>query len=189
LKTGDNYQKKACISEKGSNIIHLNILLSMKKLLIIASFLSFTMFWTACEKTEDEMEEISEVTDAESPEATEENTDNPNASPDMPVSTVAFEEENHNFGKIQEGTLAEHVFKFKNTGENPLVIKNVKPSCGCTASEWTKEPITPGGDGFIKIGFDSNGKVGTQNKSVTVELNIGERVKTLTFQGEVIAKK
>jgi len=160
----------------------------MKKLLILASFLGFSLFWTGCEKTEDAAAESTEASSAEMETQETAGADNPNASDNMPVSTVSFEEENHNFGKITEGTVAEHVFKFKNTGENPLVIKNVKPSCGCTASEWTKEPVAPGGDGFIKIGFDSNGKIGNQNKSVTVELNINERVKTLTFQGEVVGK-
>lgn len=160
----------------------------MKKLLIFATFIGFSLFWIGCEKTEESGAESSEEVSAEA--ETEENADaeNPNATDNMPVSQVEFDEENHNFGKITEGTVAEHVFKFKNTGSNPLVVKNVKPSCGCTASEWTKEPVAPGGEGFIKIGFDSNGKVGNQNKSVTVELNISERVKTLTFQGEVVGK-
>lgn len=159
----------------------------MKKLLFLIALLSFSFVWTACEKTEDAAEGTESAEESTTGESTE-NQDNPNASDNMPATTVEFEEENHNFGKIKEGTIAEHVFKFKNTGENTLVVKNVKPSCGCTASEWTKEPIEPGKDGYIKIGFDSNGKLGTQNKSVTVELNIADKIKTLTFSGEVVAK-
>jgi hypothetical protein len=156
----------------------------MKNLLFLTLLLSFTLVFTACEKTDETEEtETTEVTEEGS-----ENTDNPNATPDMPVTTVTFEEETHNFGKIKDGDKVQHIFKFKNTGTEKLVVKNVKPSCGCTTPEWTKDPIEPGGEGFIQIEFDSSGKIGTQNKSVTVELNTAERVKTLTFSGEVVAK-
>jgi hypothetical protein len=156
----------------------------MKNLLFLTLLLSFTLAFTACEKTDESEEtETTEVTEEGS-----ENTDNPNATPDMPVTTVTFEEETHNFGKIKDGDKVQHIFKFKNTGTEKLVVKNVKPSCGCTTPEWTKDPIEPGGEGFIQIEFDSSGKIGTQNKSVTVELNTAERVKTLTFSGEVVAK-
>lgn len=156
----------------------------MKNLLFLTLLLSFTLAFTACEKTDESEEtETTEVTEEGS-----ENTDNPNARPDMPVTTVTFEEETHNFGKIKDGDKVQHIFKFKNTGTEKLVVKNVKPSCGCTTPEWTKDPIEPGGEGFIQIEFDSSGKIGTQNKSVTVELNTAERVKTLTFSGEVVAK-
>ncbi len=156
----------------------------MKNLLFLTLLLSFTLAFTACEKTDETEEtETTEVTEEGS-----ENTDNPNATPDMPVTTVTFEEETHNFGKIKDGDKVQHIFKFKNTGTEKLVVKNVKPSCGCTTPEWTKDPIEPGGEGFIQIEFDSSGKIGTQNKSVTVELNTAERVKTLTFSGEVVAK-
>lgn len=147
--------------------------------------LSFSLVWTACEKTDESSEE------GDGTELVEENTenqDNPNANPDMPVTTVAFEEETHNFGKIKDGDKVQHVFKFKNSGTEKLVVKNVKPSCGCTTPDWTKDPIEPGGEGYIQIEFDSSGKIGTQNKSVTVELNTAEKVKTLTFTGEVVAK-
>lgn len=158
---------------------------SMKNLMFLLILLSFSLVWTACEKTDEAGEEGDGT---ELAEGGTENQDNPNASPDMPVTTVSFEEESHNFGKIKDGDKVQHVFKFKNTGTEKLVVKNVKPSCGCTTPDWTKEPVEPGGEGYINIEFDSSGKVGTQNKSVTVELNTAEKVKTLTFTGEVVAK-
>jgi hypothetical protein len=157
----------------------------MKKLLSLLLLLSFSLFWTACEKTDESAEEGDGT---ELVEENPENQENPNATPDMPTTTVAFEEESHNFGKIKDGDKVQHVFKFKNTGTEKLVVKNVKPSCGCTTPDWTKDPIEPGGEGYINIEFDSSGKVGTQNKSVTVELNTAEKVKTLTFTGEVVSK-
>lgn len=158
---------------------------SAQNILFLLLLLSISLVWTACEKTDEsaEGEENLEVVDGNS-----ESAENPNATPDMPVTTVSFEEESHNFGKIKDGDKVQHIFKFKNTGTEKLVVKNVKPSCGCTTPEWTKDPIEPGGEGFIQIEFDSSGKVGTQNKSVTVELNIAEKIKTLTFTGEVVAK-
>lgn len=158
---------------------------SMKNLMFLLILLSFSLVWTACEKTDEAGEEGDGT---ELAEGGTENQDNPNASPDMPVTTVSFEEESHNFGKIKDGDKVQHVFKFKNTGTEKLVVKNVKPSCGCTTPDWTKDPVEPGGEGYINIEFDSSGKVGTQNKSVTVELNTAEKVKTLTFTGEVVAK-
>lgn len=62
------------------------------------------------------------------------------------------------------------VFKFKNTGTEPLMITNAQGSCGCTVPEWPKEPIKPGGTGEIKIKYDINRK-GAINKSVTVTTN------------------
>lgn len=62
------------------------------------------------------------------------------------------------------------VFKFKNTGTEPLMITNAQGSCGCTVPEWPKEPIKPGAIGEIKIKYDINRK-GAINKSVTVTTN------------------
>ncbi len=84
---------------------------------------------------------------------------------------IEFEEEVFDFGDIEEGESVEHLFKFKNTGENPLVISNAKGSCGCTVPEWPRSPIAPGGKGEIKVIFNSKGKTGSQNKTVTIMAN------------------
>lgn len=57
---------------------------------------------------------------------------------------IAFEKETHEFGSIAEGVQATFEFKFKNTGNQPVIINNVQSSCGCTTPDWTKEPILPG---------------------------------------------
>ena len=106
---------------------------------------------------------------------------------DLPVTTVTFTNgETHDFKEIKEGEKVVHEFKFKNTGTNPVKVYNVKPSCGCTTPDWTKEPVPPGGEGFIKVEFDSKGKSGLQKKSVTVTMNTEPKTKVLNFQGEVM---
>jgi hypothetical protein len=64
---------------------------------------------------------------------------------------LKFEKTHHDFGTIKEddGPVT-YVFKFKNTGTAPLKLNNVQPACGCTASEWTKEDIAPGKEGYVK---------------------------------------
>lgn len=87
------------------------------------------------------------------------------------AANIEFEEEVFDFGDIEEGESVEHLFKFKNTGENPLVISNAKGSCGCTVPEWPRSPIAPGGKGEIKVIFNSKGKNGSQSKTVTIMAN------------------
>lgn len=108
--------------------------------------------------------------------------------PDLPATTVEFYEDTHNFGEIKEGEKVSHVFKFKNTGENDLVLQNVKPSCGCTTPDWSKDPVAPGEEGFVKVEFDSKAKNGMQKKSVTVVANTTPKAKILTFSGEVVSE-
>ena len=104
----------------------------------------------------------------------------------MPPTTVSFAEDSYNFGEVPEGDKVNHTFKFKNTGSNPLRVTNVKPSCGCTTPEWSKEDIAPGAEGFVKVEFDSAGKRGVQKKSVTVTFdNTDPKNKVLSFNCEV----
>jgi hypothetical protein len=92
----------------------------------------------------------------------------------------------HDFGKIREGEKVTYRFKFKNTGTVPLKITDVKTSCGCTASDYTRSPVPPGGDGFVEVVFDSQGRTGTQQKTVTVSANTIPPAHVLRFKGEVI---
>ncbi len=105
------------------------------------------------------------------------------------LSSISFDKDNHDFGKIKEGEKVTHVFKFKNSGEKPLTVSNVKPSCGCTASNWTKDPVLPGQEGTIEVTFDSKGKPGNISKSVDVFANTDPEVHQLKFKGEVEPEK
>ena len=93
------------------------------------------------------------------------------------------------YGKVSEGQKVEVAFRFKNSGEKPLVIYSVTPTCGCTAAEPPKEPILPGQEGVIKGAFDSNGRTGTNNKSIRVRANtINGMDHKLNFKVEVEKK-
>ena len=176
----------------------------MKKFGLIALLALVLAGFTACEKTSDSGNESAGSSNAGTEEvdngATQPNTNpdikttpdnnaNPNGSAaDMPKTSIEFTEDSHGFGKIRQGEVVSHTFKFTNTGENPLRIETVKPSCGCTSPNWTKEDIAPGGTGEIEVEFDSKGKNGMQNKSVTVVANTEPQAKVLTFSGEVVTE-
>ena len=94
---------------------------------------------------------------------------------------------NHDFGKIKQGVPVTHEFKFTNKGTVPMVITNVTPSCGCTTPDWTRDPIAPGGQGFIKATYNA-AAMGGFNKSVTVTSNIENGFVQLFIKGEVAAE-
>lgn len=75
-----------------------------------------------------------------------------------PTTSIKFDEIVFYYGKVKEGTIIEHNFNFKNTGDNPLIISMAKGSCGCTLPDWPKESIMPGGTGTIKVTFNSANK-------------------------------
>lgn len=104
----------------------------------------------------------------------------------LPVATFAVVE--HDFGTIPEGPKVAYEYKVKNTGQAPLIIQNAQPSCGCTVPNWTKEPIPVGGTGFVKAEFDTNGKQGVQNKTITVTANTWPKVTTLRFKAMITPK-
>lgn len=108
--------------------------------------------------------------------------------PTGPLPTVEFDKIDHDFGTIKEGDVVEYTYKFKNTGEAPLIIQGAQGSCGCTVSDWTKEAVAVGGTGFVKAKFDSNGKQNTQNKTVTVTANTWPKQTVLRFKAMVLPK-
>ncbi len=91
--------------------------------------------------------------------------------PAGPTTTIEFEETTYDFGTIKQGEKASHVFKFRNTGNEPLIISNAKATCGCTVPHWPKDPIAPGETGEIEVVFNSKGKSNKQNKKVTITAN------------------
>lgn len=103
--------------------------------------------------------------------------------------TVQWIDSSLDMGKINEGQKLEVAFRFKNTGNKPLVIKQVLPSCGCTAADVPKEPIAPGQEGVIKGVFDSSGKPGMNNKTMTVFTNTEAKQHVVSFAVDVQPKK
>jgi len=106
---------------------------------------------------------------------------------DGPV--IKFDVTSHDFGKVkEEGGPISFTFNLTNTGNKPLKIDRVQPSCGCTTPDWTKEEILPGKTGFVKATFDPYMRVGTFNKSISVFSNCNPNLNVLTFNGEVLPK-
>lgn len=102
---------------------------------------------------------------------------------------IAFAEETYDFGDIQQGDKVEHVFEFENTGNEPLIITNVQTTCGCTAPEWPRDPVAPGQSGKIKVVFNSAGKMGMQNKVITIVSNAASPTNRVSIKTNVLPKK
>ena len=100
---------------------------------------------------------------------------------------LTFEKTTHEFGDVKEtgGPIAVD-FKFKNSGDQPIIISNVQASCGCTTPDWTKTPVGPGQTGFIKAQYNPLGRPGQFNKSMTVTSNATEGTTVVFIKGNVV---
>lgn len=112
-----------------------------------------------------------------------------NKEQNVPLTRIEFKETDFDFGKIIKGEKVKHSFICKNIGQNNLIIKSATPSCGCTVSDWTKEPVTPGDSGEITVVFNSTNYKGLQKKSVRVKTNTDPDQTKLSFKAEVVEKK
>jgi hypothetical protein len=101
--------------------------------------------------------------------------------------TIQWIDSVKDYGKINEGQKLDVSFRFKNTGDKPLIIRSVRPSCGCTAAEPPKEPIAPGAEGTIQASFNSQGREGINRKDIYVEANTkGTQNHVVHFDVEVV---
>jgi hypothetical protein len=100
---------------------------------------------------------------------------------------MTFEKTEIDYGTVALGGDGVRFFKFKNTGNQPLVIKNARGSCGCTVPKWTKEAIQPGKSGIIEVKYDTN-RAGAYTKDVYVETNETKPNHTLTIKVNVVDK-
>ena len=103
----------------------------------------------------------------------------------QPTTTIALSESNFDFGNIKKGAKVNHVYEVTNTGTNPLIISEVKPGCGCTAPEFTKDPIMPGKKGKITLSFDSTNFDGSVQKYADVFANVENAPIKLTFNANI----
>lgn len=102
---------------------------------------------------------------------------------------ISFDKEVHNFGEINEADgPATCSFEFTNTGSEPLIVNNVKASCGCTTPEWTKTPVAPGKTGFVKATYNPQNRPGKFNKTITILSNAENPTAILRIEGSVIQK-
>lgn len=103
--------------------------------------------------------------------------------------SISFKESEHVFGKINEQNgKVTYNFAFVNTGGSPLLIQNVSSSCGCTTPDWTKQPVPPGGSGFVSATYDPAGRPGAFHKYITVISNGEPASSRLVISGEVVPK-
>ena len=98
---------------------------------------------------------------------------------------IEFANTTHDYGEIKKGGDGNCEFTFTNTGNEPLILSNVRASCGCTTPSWTKEPVMPGRTGVIKVRYNTN-NIGGFSKRVTVNSNsVTTPTVTLTIKGTV----
>lgn len=103
----------------------------------------------------------------------------------LPLTSIQFDEMKFDFGDIRKGDIVKHSFKFRNSGSNPLIISNAHGTCGCTIPSYPKEPVPPGGEAVLEVEFNSTGKEGLQNKSISVAANTDPQYTVLSIAANV----
>lgn len=169
----------------------------MKKTLSIIALSVIGFGLVSCKKEENKTTENTEVSGVDSTNApTTDSTTAPvtpavagteTAAPksNQPTTTIALSESNFDFGNIKKGSKVNHVYEVTNTGTTPLIISEVKPGCGCTAPDFTKDPIMPGKKGKITLSFDSTNFDGAVNKYADVFANVENAPVKLTFNANI----
>lgn len=163
----------------------------MKKILAIGAFIAIAL--SSCENKELEQRVDTLEKKVENLSAKElinnpatANTPTGEVVADGPTASIKFEEEEFDFGTINQNDIVEHTYQFTNTGDVPLIIENASASCGCTVPDWPKEPIAPGATSQINVKFDSKGKQGVQNKQITIRANTNPNFTKVTLKGNVL---
>lgn len=104
------------------------------------------------------------------------------------MATMEFKDSVMDFGAIVDGEVVTKEYEFKNNGKSPLIVSNANGSCGCTVADFPRKPVAPGESGVIKVQFNSAGKVGHQEKTVSLTTNSKRGVHILYIKGDVKAK-
>jgi hypothetical protein len=138
--------------------------------------LAFALLLNSCSEKEHEGVDSSDVS----------NSASANGKIKGNVPEIKFEEEVFDFGKITQGEVVSHDFKFMNIGNTNLIISGASGSCGCTVPKWPKEPILPGKEGKLNVVFSSEGKKGIMEKTVTVVTNCEPSTRIIRIKAEVI---
>lgn len=99
---------------------------------------------------------------------------------------ISFSKTEHDFGNVIKGEMVKTSFKFTNIGKADLLISKVATSCGCTVADYTKKPVRPGKSGKVEILFNTKGKTGHQNKTVTVMSNATSSRTTLRVKANIV---
>jgi hypothetical protein len=165
----------------------------MKYLKLSALALALAITAVGCEtKQSDQSDKIAELEQKlarlEAAQPVPTNVSSVESADPSSLGAFQFQEMEYDFGTIDEGKVIEHLFKFTNNGQAPLVISNITASCGCTSPDWTKTPVKPGDEGFVKVVFNSTAKTGTQAPTVTIQANTSPNVTRLRLKGNVTPK-
>lgn len=149
-------------------------------------FLGMLLLVLACNKTTaDQQEDITEVEGGiaeiiRNPvSAGEETVDTSN------VAKLMFTTSTYEFERVDAGAIINHDFSFTNEGSVPLIISDVRSTCGCTVAEWPRKPIAPGESGVIPVRFDTKNKNGIQNKPITITANTFPAKSVIYLNGQV----
>jgi len=100
---------------------------------------------------------------------------------------IKFDYLEYDYGTLYQGGDGNCEFKFKNTGDEPIILSNVRSSCGCTVPSWPKDPILPGQGASIKVSYDTK-RIGTISKQISVVSNATEPTLTLSIKGTILQK-
>ena len=147
----------------------------MKKVVLLIAAFAFAVTVNAQDKASQAVSPTSPATSAPAVQ------ENPNAG------EFKFDVETYDFGTIKQGESVTYDFNFSNTGKEPLIISEAHGSCGCTVPVWPKEPLKKGDKGQIKVTFNSAGKQGMQDKTITITSNASDSPKVLHIKGTVEA--
>jgi hypothetical protein len=164
----------------------------MKNLILLLAVFIFTAFTISAQvssssqsdaqKKEMEQKKMEEQKRLKEQEKAESQAENPNA----PV--IKFDKTVHDYGTIQQHGDGKCEFKFTNEGKEPLILSNVRSSCGCTVPTWPRQPVLPGQSEVIKVKYDTK-RIGMINKSIHVYSNAKVSPLTLKIKGKVEAPK
>jgi hypothetical protein len=161
----------------------------MKNKIIYFFLLAVSIFMTSCKKQDENTPTAANPgTTLVQPKVKVTPSDLPPLTTNGKQTSIAFTEEEFDFGTVKQGDKVNHFFSFKNTGKNDLVISRAIGSCGCTVPEFPKEPIAPGKTGVMKVSFNSTGKKGKQQKTVSVYANVPTGGKVVTIKANIIVK-
>ncbi|MDJ1503982.1 DUF1573 domain-containing protein [Xanthocytophaga agilis] len=140
----------------------------MRKILICSTLLAVLIVTGSCSKQTDQGAGETVVAASEAP-------------------YMKFDEASFDFGAIEQGAVVTHTFAFTNTGKTPLIIERAVASCGCTVPDWPRKPVPPGAKSEIKVEFNSQGKAGPQQKTITVYANTQPKESKVVLVGVVNA--
>ena len=165
----------------------------MKKLVFMSALSFGLLALQSCKKEESTLTSASDhaVEDVNLPAAQDDHAghdhgaENTELAPAGPVTTVALAQSHYDFGDVKKGESVEHNYEITNTGTNPLIISRVQPGCGCTAPEYTKDPIMPGQKGKVTLKFDSSSFDGAQHKSAEIYANVENAPIVISFTANV----